>query len=192
MQFRSYAKCNDRWARGRADEFVIPARKILSVRYTVRVRTVSVAILALVFQVSISVVGAQQMRPSGLIAAADAIVVARVSDTDYTRTPADGPMTARAEVLAVVKGSLRKNQSFGFTETAWVGPEYRVGELRILFLESAGTNSWRVLSNLYAKSNFLIESEAIPLLNANSLKSVLEGLPVPPPKSIFITKAMLR
>ena len=134
----------------------------------------------------------QQAVLAELIAAADVIVVAQISDTDYSRTPSDGPMTARAKVMNAIKGRLKKDQSFRFIETAWVGPSYRTGELRILFMEPAGPNSWGILSNLYAKADFFIERDAIPDLNVNSLKSVLERLPAPAAKRTLITRDMLK
>jgi hypothetical protein len=72
-----------------------------------------------------------------------------------------------------------------------VGANYRAGEVRVLFLEAAGASSWRILSNLDAKSDFFTERDAIPVLSANTLKSFLERVRVPVPKSIFLTKAML-
>ena len=153
---------------------------------------VRVLIAAVVGQALASYAGPQQPGLADLIPAADVIVVAQISETDYSRTPADGPMTAQAAVLSVVKGRLRKGQSFRFSETAWVGPNYRAGEVRVLFLEAAGANSWRILSNLNAKPDFFIERDAIPLLNATTLKSFLERVRVPVPKSVLLTKAMLR
>jgi hypothetical protein len=87
---------------------------------------------------------------------------------------------------------LRRDQSFAFTETAWVGPNYRQGEVRILFLESAGPDSWRILSNLYAKANFFVERDAIPLLNVNSLRRALEHFPAPASGSVVLTRDMLK
>lgn len=129
---------------------------------------------------------------ASLIPSAEAIVVAEISSTDYRSTPSDGPMTAQAKVLSVVKGRLKKGQSFTFTETAWVGPNYQTGEVRILFIESAGLNSWRILPNLFAKTGFFVEPDAIPRVNVNSLKAVLEKLPAPRSASLRITRDMLK
>ena len=129
---------------------------------------------------------------ASLIPAADVIVVAQISGTDYSRTPSDGPMTAHAKVLSSLKGGLRKDQSFEFTETAWVGPNYKTGEVRILFMESAPPNSWRILSNLYAKTDFFVERNAIPRLNLNSLKAILERRTAPASGSILITRDMVK
>jgi hypothetical protein len=134
----------------------------------------------------------QQTTLASLIPAADVIVAGQISDTDYSQTPSDGPMTAHARVLSAVKGGLKKGQSFRFTETAWVGPNYQTGEIRILFMESAGPNSWRVLSNLYAKADFFIARDALPHLNVNSLKSALERLSPPASKKVLITRDMLK
>ena len=134
----------------------------------------------------------QQANLASLIPAAEVIVVAEIADTNDSRTPSDGPLTARARVLAAVSGRLRRNQSFGFTETAWVGPSYRRGEVRILFLESAGPNAWRILSNLYAKANFFVERDAIPVLNLNSLRRALETLRAPASGNVVLTQDMLK
>ena len=154
---------------------------------------VLIVILALVvFLQAASPVSAQ--RPASLaslIPAADVIVVAEISSTDYSRTPADGPMTARAKVLSSLKGGLKRDQSFTFTETAWVGPNYKPGEVRLLFLESE-SNSWRILSNLYAKGDFLIERDATARLNLISLQAVLEQIPAPATRPVLITGDMLR
>ena len=154
------------------------------------IRIVAAAALFLVFAHPAK--AQQQVTLSSLVTAADAIVVAQIEGTDYSRTPSDGPMVARAKVLRVVKGRLRRDQSFEFTETAWVGPNYQKGEVRILFMESAGRSTWRVLSNLYAKINFFIAPEAIPDLNMNSLKTALERLSPSGSKNILITGDMLK
>ena len=135
---------------------------------------------------------AQQPNLASLIPAAEVIVVARVTEADYSRTAADGPMIARAKVLRSVKGRLRQDQTFGFTETAWVGPNYKANEVRVLFLESSGANSWRIVSNLFAKADFFIDPDAIPQLTANSLKSILEKLPALETRRVLLTKDMLR
>jgi hypothetical protein len=157
-------------------------------------RTLMKVLITILFLLILSGSGnaQQQATLASLIPAADAVVVAQISDTDYSRTPSDGPMTAQAKVLRAAKGRLKNDQSFKFTETAWVGPNYQTGEVRILFLESTGLNSWRILSNLYAKADFFIERDAIPHLNVNSLKSVLERLSFPASRKVLITRDMLR
>lgn len=124
--------------------------------------------------------GQKQRSLEGLIATAEAIVAVEILSTDYTATPADGPLVAVAKVLKVIKGPFRKGALLRFTETAWVGPTYQKGEYRILFLEQAkstevpGTSYWRILSHLYAKENFFIEEHAIPGLSLESLDAFLK------------------
>ena len=48
--------------------------------------------------------------------------------------PADGPMYVEAQVLKLVKGNLRTRQQIRFGSSAWVGPTYRPGEERVVFL----------------------------------------------------------
>jgi hypothetical protein len=133
----------------------------------------------------------RQATLASLIQDARVIVVAEISSTDYSQTPADGPMIARARVLHSLKGELRKDQSISFTEAGWVGPSYKPGEARILFLEPA-SGSWRVLSNLYAKADFLIERDAIARLNLSALQAVLEKIPAPTTRPVLITGDMLK
>ena len=154
---------------------------------------INLLIAIALLQTSAGPASVQEKRTfASLIPSADAIVVVLVSATDYSRTPSDGPMKAHAKVLSTVKGELKKNQSFEFTETAWVGPNYQAGEVRILFMESTGRNTWRVLSNLDAKVDFFIAQEAIPHLNLNSLKSALERLSPGASKRVLITSEMLK
>jgi hypothetical protein len=101
-------------------------------------------------------------------------------------------MTDEATSLGVLKGGLKKDQSFTFTETAWVGPKYQTGEVRVLFLERESENRWRILSNLYAKADFFVEQDAVPRLSLTSLRTVLERLQAPTVRSIFITQEMLK
>jgi cytoskeletal protein RodZ len=139
--------------------------------------------------------GAAAQQPAtlaSLIPAAEVIVVARISKTDYTRTPSDGPMTAQATALNVLKGGLKRSQSLTFHETAWVGPTYQVGEVRILFLEPATGNQWRIVSNLYAKTDFFIEPDAVQQISLTSLRAVLGNVRAPAARSILITRGMLR
>jgi len=136
---------------------------------------------------------AQEQRAfEGLIAAAEAVVAVEILSTDYTATPSDGPMVAAARVLKVVKGRLTAGRKFNFTETAWVGPTYQKGEYRILFLEKTKptefprTTEWRILSNLYARTDFFIEKDSVPALSTESLESFLKKLQEskPRPKKI--------
>src|SRR5688500_10122720 len=100
-------------------------------------------------------------------AVAAAVVAVEILSADYSKTPADGPMVATARLLKVLKGPLVVGQPFQFSETAWVGPNYRKGEYRILFLERAsearpgGTEvppsnptPWRTVVRLTAREDF--------------------------------------
>lgn len=143
--------------------------------------------------VSVTAVAEQEKATfASLIPVAEAVVVVEILATDYSRTPADGPMVADAKVLKVMKGSLKKYQRFRFEETAWVGPNYQQGEHRVLFLERSRRNFWRVLSNLYAKSDFFIEKDALPELTLNSLRSALERVPASGARKIIINKDLLK
>ncbi len=117
-----------------------------------------------------------------LISCADAVVAVEILSTDYSATPADGPMVAVAKVLKVVKGTFAKDHKFRFTETAWVGPTYKKNEYRLIFLEAVDTSrwstvkSWRILSHLCAKLDFFIEKDSIPKLSLQSLESFLREI----------------
>ena len=132
----------------------------------------------------------------GMIAAAEAVVAVEILSTDYTATPSDGPMVATAKVLKVVKGGLAAGKTFTLAETAWVGPTYQKGDLRILFLEkpkpteSQKSAEWRILSNLYARTDFFIEKESVPALTSESLQSFLRKIQElePKPKKVVFTQ----
>lgn len=117
--------------------------------------------------------------PKSLTESAEAVVVVEVQVTDYTATAHDGDMVAEARVLKPLKGPLKSDKTFTFSETAWVGPDYQVGEFRVLFLEIGKSSdesrgkSWQILSDLRAKSAFFIETNAIPDLTLESLEAVL-------------------
>ena len=68
-----------------------------------------------------------------LVEEADVIALGEILSTDETRMAADGPMFAQVRVRKVVKGTLPPAIRFG--ASAWVGPTYQEGELRILFLQ---------------------------------------------------------
>lgn len=118
----------------------------------------------------------------GLMTTAHAVVAVEILWTDYTATPADGPMVAVAKVLKVLKGPFTQGERFRFTETAWVGPTYQKGEYRILFLEKATApetpraHQWRILSHLDAKGDFFVEKDAIPDLSPETLESFLKQI----------------
>ncbi len=65
---------------------------------------------------------------------ADVIMAAKILRTDYSRTAADGPMVATAEVIKCIKGTFSPGDTFDFAETGWWGPNYKEEETRILFL----------------------------------------------------------
>jgi len=139
----------------------------------------------------------EQRAFEGLIAAAEAVVAVEIVSTDYTATASDGPMVAVARVLKVVKGPVTHEKTFMFAETAWVGPTYKRGEYRILFLEKTRptefprTTEWRILSNLDARTDFFIEKDSVPSLSTESLESFLKKLQEskPRPKKIVFDKS---
>ena len=67
-----------------------------------------------------------------LFEAAERIALGEILSTDETRMAADGPMYGEVRILKMVKGALSPALRFG--ASAWVGPTYQEGELRILFL----------------------------------------------------------
>ena len=127
-----------------------------------------------------------------LIASAESVVAVEILSTDYTATPADGPMVATSKVLKAVKGDLAAGKTFTFAETAWVGPTYQKGDLRILFLEKPKPSEphksakWRILSSLYARTDFFIEKDSVPALTLESLQSFLRKIQElnPKPKKV--------
>jgi hypothetical protein len=144
---------------------------------------VLVLLVALFILGSGTVTPAQERGPlKGLIAAAGAVVVVEILSTDYTATPADGPMVAAAKILKVLKGPLTSGKEFRFSETAWVGPTYQQGEYRILFLEKAASSEfprptdWRILSRLDARSDFFIEKGSLSDLSLESLEAFLKRI----------------
>lgn len=119
---------------------------------------------------------------SGLVAEADAIAAVQIMRTDYTATAADGPMYAEARVLAVVKGSLARAGVLKFGETAWCGPDYREGDLRILFLrrvtsrEYFAAASWATDCRPGGSLAVSFAPDALPLLSPTSLRVFLEDM----------------
>jgi hypothetical protein len=147
------------------------------------------ASIVLVLLVALFILGARtvalgQERPpfKGLIAAAPAVVAVEILSTDYTATPADGPMVAAAKILKVLKGPLTSGKEFRFSETAWVGPTYQKGDYRILFLEKAASSEfprptdWRILSRLDARTDFFIEKDSLSDLSLESLEAFLKRI----------------
>lgn len=145
--------------------------------------TISVIVMVFLILESRTVVPGQEPSPfEGLIAAAAAVVAVEILSTDYTATPADGPMVAAAKVLKVLKGPLTSGKEFRFSETAWLGPTYQKGEYRILFLEEATSSEfpsptpWRILSRLDARADFFIEKDSLPDLSLESLGAFLKKI----------------
>ncbi len=68
-----------------------------------------------------------------LVREADVIALGKILSTDDTRMAADGPMYGEVRLLKVVKGT--PSPAIRFGASAWVGPSYKKGELRILFLQ---------------------------------------------------------
>ena len=68
-----------------------------------------------------------------LVGEADVIALGEILSADDTRMAADGPMYGEVRILKVVRGALSPQIRFG--ASAWVGPTYKEGELRILFLQ---------------------------------------------------------
>ncbi len=69
-----------------------------------------------------------------LVQEARVVAAVEILSVDDALTPADGPMYVEARVLKVIKGSVRVRQQIRFGATSWVGPTYRAGEERIVFL----------------------------------------------------------
>lgn len=142
----------------------------------------------------------QQRSFEGLITAADAVVAVEILSTDYSATPADGPMVAAANVLKSLKGAITLGKKFRFSETAWVGPAYQKGEYRILFLEKVASSEfpapskWRILSRLDARTDFFFEKKSLSDLSLESLRSFLKKLhgSGDTPKKVLFGKGALK
>jgi hypothetical protein len=153
-------------------------------------KTAFSCIVVIVLWLPLLACASQQM--ASLMDSADIVAVAEIGKTDYTKTLADGPMLAEATVLKSLKGSLRQGQSFSFSESAWVGPDYKTGEIRLLFLDS-DNGVWRAVSNASVRPAFRVEREAIPLLNLQALRALLAKLPAGQTRTVVvITPEMLR
>jgi len=117
-----------------------------------------------------------------MMADADAVAAVQILRTDYTATAADGPMYAEARVLAVLKGSLRRAGVLKFGETAWCGPDYREGDLRILFLrrvtsrEYFAAASWATDCRPAGRVAVFFAPDALPLLSPSALRVFLEDM----------------
>ncbi|HLE56809.1 MAG TPA: hypothetical protein VJB15_06980, partial [Rhodothermia bacterium] len=65
---------------------------------------------------------------------------------------------------------------------AWVGPTYKKGENRILFLEktqsqeASKASPWWILSHLSARRDYFIERDSIPDLSLQSLGELVKKI----------------
>jgi hypothetical protein len=166
-----------------------------------RTASISVILVGLLILVAQSFAVAQEPRLfEGLVKEAETITAAEILSTDYTATPADGPMVATAKILKVLKGPLTPGEQFRFAETAWVGPTYQKGEHRILFLEKAGPQEfpkvadWQILSHLHARTDFFIEKDSLSDLSLESLESFLKQIQESKgrPKKIIFRKGTVK
>jgi hypothetical protein len=117
----------------------------------------------------------------GLLGEADAVVVVEILTTDYTATAADGPMYAEAKVIKSVKGSLRAKQTIRFGASAWVGPSYKAGERRVVFLDAMPAGHayyakarWSSLDA--GKLDLFIAAGAVEKCSLDTLSTFLRGL----------------
>ncbi len=116
------------------------------------------------------------------LADADAVAAVEIVRTDYKATAADGPMYGEARVLAVVKGALPRGAPLRFGETAWCGPTYQVGDLRVLFLRRVTSRayfsaaSWATACRPGDQLNVFFSPDALPLLSLVHLRVYLEDM----------------
>lgn len=76
-----------------------------------------------------------------LVGEADLILMGRIILTDYTATAADGPMYGEIRLGRVIKGPKDLVGTIRFGASAWMGPSYQPGELRIVFLKRVPSGS---------------------------------------------------
>ncbi len=69
-----------------------------------------------------------------LLADADAVVAAEITDVTPWAAAVEAPWVVEAEVNRVLKGEVPAGSVLFFAESPWCGPTYRRGELRLLFL----------------------------------------------------------
>ncbi len=115
------------------------------------------------------------------MAEADAVVAAEILRTDYRATPSDGPMYAEARILAVVKGRLPRESVLKFGESAWCGPDYVAGELRILFLRRVTSPDslaavWATDCRPGDRVAVFLSPNALPFLSPAQLRIFLEDM----------------
>jgi hypothetical protein len=108
---------------------------------------------------------------------AEAIVAIRILSTDYSATPSDGPMYAKAEVLKVPKGNISTWRKLHFGETGWWGPTYKKGECRIVFLARKDPNDrnfrakWRTIYT--SGVDFFVAKDSLKDVSQESLSDFL-------------------
>ena len=69
-----------------------------------------------------------------LIGEAELIAEVEIRAIDTSAMPADGPMIVDADIVALLKGAAL-GKGVHFAASAWVGPTYRPGERRLVFLK---------------------------------------------------------
>lgn len=116
-----------------------------------------------------------------LVVDADAVVAAKIVGADYSATPSDGPLVGQAKVVKSVKGPFERGDTFSFKESAWVGPTYTEGELRILLLDwydspDAHLAGWWILSYLSVRVDLFINKDSIAVFSLESLNTFLQKL----------------
>lgn len=122
----------------------------------------------------------EQLTFEGLIGVAEAVVAVEILSTDYADCARDGPMVATAKVLKALKGPYTTGKQISFVEGAWIGPSYREGEYRILFLdkpkpsELPTTSLWRLGPG--PRMICFIERDSVPALSEESLRSFLKEI----------------
>ena len=111
----------------------------------------------------------------------DVIMAAKILRTDYSRTDADGPMVATAEVVRCIRGTFSPGDTFDFAETGWWGPNYKEEETRILFLNRrkkrrvSTSEVYVPWHTAHADSlDFFIASESLPTFSEDRLESFLK------------------
>lgn len=128
-----------------------------------------------------------------LLADADLVVMAEILSTDSQATASDGPMSAEAKVLKVVKGRATESDTLRFGAGAWLGPTYKKGELRILFLARMrsgdayyGNIPWASLET--GKAEVFFAKDAVERCSEETLSNVMKsvrGGGWPPPRVEF-------
>jgi hypothetical protein len=110
---------------------------------------------------------------------ADLIAAVEVLNVDDSATASDGPMYAEARILKVLRGPSSSTTRFG--ASAWLGPTYRKGDRRILFLQRTAPAhayfrnvAWSSLET--GKLDLFITGEALQSLTYDSLVIFLKRL----------------